>query len=188
MCERKTILVLGGARSGKSRFAEKMAAEQERPVLYVATALPIDADMEDRIKKHQQSRPETWMTEERYRNMGELEQIMAYKKAPTVLLDCATVMITNLMFDASPDYDGMKPEAVQKIEDSISEEFKVLFDRAEADGKVLIIVSNEVGLGLVPAYKLGNYFRDIAGRVNQMMASRADEVYFLISGIPMRIK
>ena len=97
-------------------------------------------------------------------------------------------MITNLMFEHSEDYDTISSEALEAIEEEISQEFQALFSHFENEGPTLIVVSNEVGLGLVPAYKLGNYFRDIAGRINQKMAAAADEVYFLISGIPTRIK
>ena len=97
-------------------------------------------------------------------------------------------MITNLMFEEEYDYDKLSPAELDAIEVNVKAEFIKLIDLFKASTKSLVLVSNEVGLGLVPPYRLGNYFRDVAGRINQYLASVSDEVYFVVSGIPMKIK
>jgi adenosylcobinamide kinase/adenosylcobinamide-phosphate guanylyltransferase len=180
-------LVTGGARSGKSRYAEKLANRSEH-VTYIATALPIDDAMVDRIKHHQQSRPQTWKTLERDRDFHLVRDQEVWQSARLFLLDCVTIMVTNHMMDAGLDYDACTMDEINQLETRILAQIKELLDQAVMDQKDLVIVTNEVGLGLVPSYLLGNYFRDIAGRVNQYIAERADEVYLCVSGIPVCIK
>lgn len=180
------IFVTGGARSGKSTFAEKLAKEELTSVVYIATAIPFDDGMKDRIARHQEQRPALWETIEQYKNFETMKEDPAFKKAEIVLFDCLTVMVTNNMLDFPVDYDTCSMEKVSEVEEAIKIEVETLLDVCKE--KTLIVVSNEVGLGLVPAYKLGSYFRDIAGRMNQLVASRADEAYFTVSGIPMKLK
>ncbi|MDW7661154.1 MAG: bifunctional adenosylcobinamide kinase/adenosylcobinamide-phosphate guanylyltransferase [Bacillota bacterium] len=184
----KGVLILGGARSGKSTFAESLAKSLTHKVLYIATAIPFDDGMRDRIKKHQKNRPSEWKTVEKYRGFEGLRDFDEFIGADVILLDCITVMITNLMLDEACDYDQITHEELDNIENRIVNQIDVLLDELEASGKKYILVSNEVGLGLVPPYKLGNYFRDIAGRINQRIASVVGEVYFVVSGIQMKIK
>ncbi|MBC3795938.1 bifunctional adenosylcobinamide kinase/adenosylcobinamide-phosphate guanylyltransferase [Acetobacterium tundrae] len=180
------IFITGGARSGKSSYAEHLAKELSKPVVYIATAIAFDDGMKDRIAKHQAQRSENWGTIEQYNNFETLKDNPTFQKTDVVLFDCLTVMTTNNMLDFQVDYDTCTMDTVSEVEASIKCEVERLLDVCK--DKTLIMVSNEVGLGLVPSYKLGSYFRDIAGRMNQLVASRADEVYFTVSGIPMKLK
>lgn len=184
----KTILVTGGARSGKSSFAEKTAILSGRCVAYIATAVPSDRDMEDRILKHKKSRPQEWETIEMYKDFKSLVNIKAFQSAEVLLLDCVTILVTNWMFYSGIDFDHCTVEQLEILEKDILSDVKDLIETVNHFSKDLIVVTNEVGMGLVPSYKMGNYFRDIAGRVNQKIASEADEVYLVVSGIPMKIK
>ena len=175
------ILILGGARSGKSTFAQQWAQEKggER-VLFVATAQAGDEEMRQRIKKHQQERPSGWDTLEASHSVG--RSIMDYPvQAEVVLVDCLTLLVSNLIV-AAPD-----PFASQ-VEEHVMQEIEDLITCAEQFPGTMIVVSNEVGLGLVPAYPLGRAYRDLLGRANQVLAQKANQVQFLVAGIPMMIK
>jgi len=176
----RLILVLGGARSGKSAFAQRMAQERggER-VVYVATAEAGDAEMRQRIERHRQNRPATWRTVEAPREVT--AAILDAQEARAVLIDCLTMWVSNRLVEAD---DVFSPE----LEAEIMVEVEALATCAQQLEADLIIVSNEVGLGLVPPYPLGRAFRDIVGRVNQTLARQADEVYFMVAGIPMILK
>jgi adenosylcobinamide kinase/adenosylcobinamide-phosphate guanylyltransferase len=177
----KLTLVLGGARSGKSSFAQKIAQDRGGDrVVYVATAEAGDEEMRERIQKHRRSRPSNWRTLEIPCDVGAAILTQA-KDAPVVLLDCLTLLISNLLVEA----DG--PFAAE-IETQITGEVDALVVCAKTLAGDLIIVSNEVGMGLVPPYPLGRAFRDIVGRANQDLARNADEVYLLVAGIPMVLK
>jgi len=180
------IFITGGARSGKSTYAEKLARQTSKPVVYIATAIAFDDGMKDRIARHKEQRPENWETIEQYKSFESMKEEPAFKNAEVVLFDCLTVMTTNNMLDFPVNYDTCSMDQVAEIEEAIKIEVETLL--AVCKDKTLIVVSNEVGLGLVPAYKLGSYFRDIAGRMNQLVASCADEAYFTVSGIPMKLK
>ncbi len=180
------IFVTGGARSGKSTYAENRARQISKPVAYIATAIAFDDGMKDRIAKHQAQRPAHWGTIEQYNNFQTLADNPIFQASEVVLFDCLTVMTTNNMLDFQVDYDTCSMETIAQIEASVKLEVEKLL--AVCKDKTLIVVSNEVGLGLVPAYKLGSYFRDIAGRMNQLVASCADEAYLLVSGIPVKLK
>lgn len=177
----KLILVLGGARSGKSSFAQRVAGERggER-VLYVATAEAGDEEMEQRIEKHRQARPAYWQTLEAQREVG--AAILAQAgDAQVVLLDCLTMLVSNLLVEAQD------PFAVE-VEAKIIAEVDALAACAAVLEGDLVIVSNEVGMGLVPPYPLGRAFRDIVGRANKNLAQKADAVYVVVAGIPMAVK
>jgi len=181
-------LIIGGARSGKSTYAEKCANEASEKVLYLATAIVTDSDMAARIQRHRESRPQTWETIERFKGFEMLEVDHRFIEADVILLDCLTIMMTNLMFDEPIDYDLTTQEVVNTVEQKIWQEIEVLLEVVKANEKQLILVSNEVGMGLVPPYKLGNYFRDISGRMNQRVAAIADEVTFVAVGLPLKLK
>lgn len=181
-------MVTGGARSGKSSFSQEKVVEIGKQIGYIATAIPIDADMVDRIAKHQSSRPASWPTFEKYNDFRSLILDERFVKCDTFLLDCMTILITNLMFKENIDYDTCTMEVVNLVEEQICSEIEHLLDFMHEQNKQLVVVTNEVGLGLVPAYRLGNLFRDIAGRMNQLVARRSDEVYLVVSGIPVKIK
>lgn len=186
-------LITGGARSGKSTYAEKRAQQYamiknsspDAGVLYIATAIALDAEMQERIRRHQMQRPASWRTVEQFRG---LKEVILEAPERVVLLDCVTVMLSNLLFsgDIGEDPDS---ELVEEIEQSIGIEVQELLEAVQMrkDCEV-IVVTNELGMGLVPAYPLGRIFRDIAGRVNQRLAAASDSVYFVVSGIPMLIK
>lgn len=189
------ILVTGGARSGKSMFAEKLVqqyaiekgeGDQVSDVLYIATAIPFDDEMKERVRRHQAQRPAHWRTVEQYQN---LDQVFQQAPEKVVLLDCITVMVTNLLFSAGLDEENPTTEEINAVEEMITREIdKMLVQMKQNPSRELIMVTNELGMGLVPAYPLGRIFRDIAGRVNQRLAAASDQVYFVISGIPTQIK
>ncbi|MBT3241195.1 MAG: bifunctional adenosylcobinamide kinase/adenosylcobinamide-phosphate guanylyltransferase [Chloroflexi bacterium] len=182
----KTILILGGARSGKSTHAEKLAKEiGGDSVLYVATAEAKDEEMKTRIKKHQSDRPNSWSTLESPTKIGEgIQEIWDLHKV--ILLDCLTLLVSNLLLLGAGE-EG-EPIDVNKIQEIVLEEIRDFSDTVLKLDTTVIIVSNEVGLGLVPPYELGRVYRDVLGRANQQIASWANEVYFLAAGIPMRMK
>lgn len=182
------VLITGGARSGKSTYAEKLAKEEKSGVLYIATSIPFDDEMKDRVKKHKERRPSTWHTFEGYKN---LKQVFYNEEMQfgTILLDCITIMVTNLMFDIAGDsFDALNNEAIDTMESEILQEVADFICEGEKSSKTIIIVTNEIGSGIVPEYKMARVFRDIAGRVNQYIASRAKEVHLVVSGIPIKIK
>ncbi|MTI46584.1 bifunctional adenosylcobinamide kinase/adenosylcobinamide-phosphate guanylyltransferase [Sporosalibacterium faouarense] len=184
----KFILITGGARSGKSTLAENITDEIGDNIAYIATAIAFDDGMKDRIKKHRESRPREWTTIEKYKNFHKLKDDDNFASYDTVLLDCITLMVSNLLLEEEIDFDKASMEEINKIEGRISEEVEELLDTLYASNKNIVFVTNEVGMGLVPSYKLGNIFRDIAGRINQFLARKADEVYLTVSGIPVKIK
>lgn len=174
------ILILGGARSGKSTLAETMAAGLGERVLYVATAESGDGEMADRIAQHRQSRPPHWPTLEAPTGVG--KALAAVTNAPDViLLDCLTLLVSNILLSMEDQPTGVIAAAVQAEIESIAAAQKKL-------NVPLIIVSNEVGLGLVPPYPLGRVYRDALGRANQMLAQLADRVLFMVAGLPMTLK
>lgn len=182
-------LVVGGARSGKSTYAEKVVKTLSEKVLYIATAVVTDVDMQARIEKHKAQRPAYWPTLERYKAFHALDSIPDFLNSEVILLDCLTIMMTNLMFDeADVDYENISHERLSAIEQNILDEVKALIHQVRVYDKSLVLVSNEVGLGLVPPYKLGNYFRDISGRINQYVAELSDEVTFIAVGLPLKLK
>nr|WP_307991405.1 bifunctional adenosylcobinamide kinase/adenosylcobinamide-phosphate guanylyltransferase [uncultured Niameybacter sp.] len=186
------ILVLGGARSGKSTYAEQRAKEMSENlsshVLYVATSIPFDEDMKDRVKKHQASRPDHWHTLEQYSGFKNLHEQADFQDSQVILMDCVTLMVSNLLLKYEVDFDHVERSLIDQMESEIVQEVEDFVQVCKTYKKELILVSNEVGLGIVPAYRLGSIFRDMAGRINQRLASGADEVYFLVAGIPMKIK
>ena len=174
---RRLILILGGARSGKSAFAERLAHQQDN-VLFVATAQALDEDMKRRIDAHRRRRPFDWRTLEEPLELA-LAVPPALEGHDTCLLDCLTLWVSNLMLsmEDNPRVEGEILGAVERLLE--------VYRRSSA---TWIVVSNEVGLGVVPPYPLGAKFRDILGRVNQAFASCADEVYLMFSGLALEIK
>lgn len=175
------ILVLGGARSGKSAFAQEKAQELGgEQVLFVATAEAWDEEMRQRIERHQRERPAGWRTLEVQRNVG--RAILKHPgEARVVLVDCLTVLVSNLLTDVD---DPFAPEVEARVTAEV-EELAACTEQLATD---LIVVSNEVGAGLVPPYPQGRAYRDLLGQANQALARRADEVYLLVAGIPLMLK
>lgn len=170
----RLILILGGARSGKSSFAMKLAGEKTGKKFYLATAEALDNEMKARIERHKKERPSSWETIEETKDILQTLKNLR-SKCDVVILDCVTLWLSNLLHKGHDEPEILK----------ITEE---LLSVVKKNDYLLVAVSNEVGLGIVPDNELARRFRDIAGRVNQEIASAADEVYFLLSGIPKRIK
>ncbi len=180
----RLIFIIGGCRSGKSAYALKLAESIKGKRVYLATGEPLDDEMIKRIKKHKKGRGRNWITIEEPINI--VDVIKKNKKCNIILLDCLTLWISNMMcrearVKAATHPQGWVGSRVKK--DII--EFITACKKTKAS---IIIVSNEVGLGIVPDNPLARNFRDIAGYANQSIAKKADEVYFVISGIPMRLK
>ena len=182
------VMVTGGARSGKSAFAEKLCREAGERVGYIAAAVATDSDMQARIDMHRAQRPAEWATFERWTDFAALEQEERFDGCGIFLLDCVTTMVTNHMVDSGLDFDTCALEEVQRLEEAVRAQADALLALMRRRGKRLVVVTNEVGQGVVPAYRMGNLFRDIAGRLNAHIASQADEVYCMISGLPLRLK
>lgn len=180
----KIVLVTGGARSGKSNFAQSLLQNKE-DVLYIATSIPFDDEMKDRIKKHRESRPAEWDTIECYKD---LDEQLRNRKEKHMLLDCLTIMVTNLMFHYENNWDSINMDRVNEIEGEIASQVRMLLECVRHIDANIVIVTNELGMGIVPSNRLSRLFRDIAGRMNQIVAAACDEVYLVVSGIPMKIK
>ena len=189
----KLTLILGGARSGKSSFAEKRAIEiGGDSVLYVATSETKDEEMVERVEKHRSERPSAWGTVEAPRNVA---QALRRERdgEQVILLDCMTFLVANHLMDAAAPEDdpfddpSADPFDVQ-IEAGVVAEVEALVEYVQGTDVELLVVSNEVGLGVVPPYELGRAYRDVLGRANQILARHADEVQLLVAGIPMKIK
>ena len=176
----KIIFVTGGCRSGKSRLAQQLAEAAGLNRLYIATAPVLDAEMEERIARHRQERAQRqWTTcEETLDLVKVLEQHTAFD---AVLCDCLTLWVNNLMYNAEQEKEAFGEEDMARLT-------QAMLRVARCHAGTLVFVTNEVGSGIVPADVLSRRFRDLAGRCNQVMAAAADEVYFVVSGIPMQIK
>ena len=183
----KITLITGGARSGKSSYAEKIAADISGKVLYIATAVAFDVEMQERIAIHKKSRPQDWDTYEGYKGLDKV--IEAAKGHDVILLDCVTVMLTNLLWEyPGMDFETPSQEVLAEAEEYVRHEFDKLLKAANGYGGSLIMVTNELGSGLVPESPIARSFRDIAGRVNQQIAAHCQEVYLTVCGIPVQIK
>ena len=180
MCKTLT-LILGGARSGKSSHAQQLARERGGDdVLFVATAEALDDEMAARIAVHRAGRPAAWRTLEAPRHVG--EAISQSELCGAVLVDCLTLLVSNAVV--------MLPESASAAEAEVAalaevDELIAAYRRGAASW---IVISNEVGLGLVPPYQVGRAYRDALGRANQRLAAEANEVLFMVAGIPMKVK
>lgn len=184
----KFIFITGGARSGKSRFAEKKALETGQNVIYIATAQALDEEMAHRIKIHKQRRPDNWTTVEEPRYLSRvLKKIKSDKRFDSfniVLIDCLALLVSNWL----PLEKVLDTALWDVLRADLLDEIKAMILEMRQIQKDFIIVSNEVGLGLVPEYPLGRLYRDLLGEVNQIVAAAADEVIFMVSGLPMKLK
>ena len=186
------IYVTGGAKSGKSKFAEDLLLslnDGKQKNVYLATSVVFDEEMQKKVELHKTRRKDNWITVESYKNFSQsLEEMMNENKKNNMLVDCLTNMISNIIFE-NEEIDWEKPEKnqLEKCDKNVEKEVQNLFEIFKNFENV-VIVSNEVGMGLVPVYPLGRYFREIAGKMNQFVAEKADEAYFVVSGISMKIK
>jgi adenosylcobinamide kinase/adenosylcobinamide-phosphate guanylyltransferase len=171
--------ILGGARSGKSRFALELAAKLGKRVLFVATGEALDEEMYARIETHKRSRSPNWKTLEAPTDVAKALR-NKIGDAEVVIVDCMTLLVSNLM--GTEDIDA------ETLENKVTAELKELIAFTRTREAHFIIVSNEVGLGVVPAYRAGRVYRDALGMANQMLARNADEVYFMVAGIPIPLK
>lgn len=170
-------LVLGGARSGKSAFAERLArAAGGDGVLYIATARVNDDEMAARVARHCAQRPAAWDTVELTAQVGETLRARA-NRPPVLLLDCLTLLLSAPALQPDVSHEGIEAHAIAEVDG--------LLRLADAHTGTLIVVSNEVGMGMVPPYPLGRAYRDALGRANQRLAARADAAYLLVAGIPL---
>ncbi len=187
---KKFILILGGARSGKSTFAQSLAKRPKESVLFVATGAPLDEEMASRIEKHKRMRPKNWRTLEIATKVGQKLQDQI-KDADVILLDCLTLLVSNILTkegEAPSHRQTHSVEAISEAEKQVMAEMEDLIDCIDKHECNFIVVSNEVGLGLVPDNKLGRVYRDLLGKANQLLVRHASEVYFMVSGISMKIK
>lgn len=190
------ILVLGGAKSGKSEFAEKLYALQDN-ICYIATGVlqSSDPEMKLRILKHQQRRPSHWQTREQYQNIA---QLISQEPRTGYILDDVTMAVTNVFYDLLKnkvkaeqidDYlDSLSITDLNQLKSSVLSQWQQLIEAQKLQHQSLVLVSNEVGLGIVPITKQTRVLRDLYGEVNQVLAQAADIVYFVVSGIPLKIK
>ena len=182
---KRVILLLGGARSGKSRYAQEYAWRNGGKVLFVATATAGDEEMRLRIEKHKQDRPSHWRTLEAAIDIG--KQIEANAgDANLIVIDCITMLVSNVF----SRYDDKKFATISDavLERDVVAEIEQLQKCLKKVNASFLIVSNEVGMGLVPDNRMGRLYRDILGRANQMLTQTSDEVFLLVAGIPMKLK
>jgi adenosylcobinamide kinase/adenosylcobinamide-phosphate guanylyltransferase len=164
-------LITGGARSGKSAYAERLAAESGAPVLYVATAEAGDEDMRRRIEAHRAARPVGWQTIEEPQAVS-VRLKAHYQPGMVVLLDCVTLLVSNMLLAGRP----------------VEPEIEALVAWQQAAGSTLIAVTNEVGLGIVPDNELARRYRDALGLTNQTLGSAATTVVLMVAGLPVTLK
>ena len=205
---KKFTFILGGARSGKSSFAQSLAGRLGRNVVFVATGEPLDEEMALRIKEHKRVRPESWHTLEVRSGVGQ-KLTGQIENADVVLLDCITLLVSNVLTPfyqcgafqeelgvsktGSTLYHQVPDEATLPLvrtdaDEQVSSEIEDLIECIATYKGHFIAVSNEVGLGLVPEKRLARVYRDLLGNANQLLAQHADEVYFMVSGIPTKVK
>lgn len=166
-------LILGGARSGKSRLAEQVAQQLAQPVVYVATAQALDGEMQARIQHHQQQRPEDWWLCEEPIYLAE-QLLKLDRPNQTILVDCLTLWMSNLLMHTDPDLQVQECQKLLDVVGSLQSE--------------LILVSNETGLGVVPMGQISRRFVDETGRLHQQLGQIATKVVFCVAGFPMILK
>ena len=181
----KIVLVTGGARSGKSAFAEKLAAKFGVSVGYIATAQSYDEEMRYRVKLHRERRPENWQTYEApyWADKAIVEAADSHK---VLLFDCLTLYLSNLLCLMSEE--ELNDDKVYAMLTEQMEKLLAAAQTAVTQGATIIFVTNEVGAGIVPENKLARLYRDLSGLANQKIAAAADEVYAVMAGIPVNIK
>jgi adenosylcobinamide kinase/adenosylcobinamide-phosphate guanylyltransferase len=166
----RITFVLGGARSGKSRYAENLIANEPPPWIYVATAEALDDEMAQRIAEHRARRTDGWQTVEAPRDL--LHALASVPAGAAILIDCMTLWLSNLLL-AGADID----REIAKLDTALT----------QIPGKA-VLVANEVGWGIVPKYALAREFRDLQGHLNQRLAARADRVVLMVAGLPLFVK
>lgn len=185
----RLILILGGARSGKSTFAERLGHNSGRRVAFIATATASDDDMRARIAHHRASRPADWPTIEEPLNLTQAIQ-QAAEVADVLLLDCMTLWLSNWLWQQHDTNFETNPALSSRYSEEALQEIDHLLATLAAlpATKTLVIISNEVGLGIHPEYAISRVYRDILGRINQRLAQAAERVYFMIAGLAIDLK
>lgn len=179
----RLTLILGGARSGKSTFAQRLAGKYAGSVAFIATATPGDPEMAMRITAHQRERPPHWITLELPHGIAAAWRSQGIA-VDLAILDCLTLLVSNLVLQAAPDLDAPDEAYAATL---VTEEIEALVALIRGTSCDWLVVSNEVGLGLVPPYPLGRLYRDWLGWANQRLATIADQVYLMAAGIPVPI-
>ncbi|MFN3491784.1 MAG: bifunctional adenosylcobinamide kinase/adenosylcobinamide-phosphate guanylyltransferase [Anaerolineales bacterium] len=179
----KLTFILGGARSGKSSYAQKLAEDSGKVVRFIATAQAYDDDMKARIQKHREDRPAEWQTLEIPKDISAY-LIQNPQQTEMYLLDCITLLANNVFMQFIEDDAVHESKAKPALEHEMDELLKYIREHDEE----WIIISNEVGLGLVPPYQMGRVYRDLLGWANQRLAKEAASVLFMVAGIPMKVK
>ncbi len=178
----RIILVTGGARSGKSTFAESFY-QTAQGVVYIATTRIEDEDMAERVRRHQASRPREWRTVEA---TSHLRQIVSNERH--YLLDCITMLASHIMFSLTGDAETISSALQARVEERVWTELRSLIQGIKHHDAMLVMVTNEVGYSIVPVNQVARVYRDIIGRLNQRVASLCDEVYLVVCGIPLKVK
>ncbi len=181
----KKILLIGGARSGKSHFAQELALKSGEPVLFVATAEAGDEEMRRRIEAHRRSRPTGWSTLEVTTHIGS-QIVQNIGGTRVVIVDCITLLVTNILGQHGYQTDEQTDAA--HIESEVAGEINELIQCINRVDASFIMVTNEVGTGLVPVSSTGRLYRDVLGKANQILAEYADEIYLMVAGLPIPIK
>jgi adenosylcobinamide kinase/adenosylcobinamide-phosphate guanylyltransferase len=180
------IFVTGGARSGKSRFAEGLTVGAGAAVVYLAMMQPGDDELRARIERHRARRPVGWETIEEPLRVA--EALAGCDLGTTVLLDCVSLWVSNLLFEDGSAPNKWEPPRWERFVDGCLQVARGAVDAQLGRTGRLIVVSNETGMGIVPADRLTRYYRDALGLVNQEFARAATEAYLLVSGLPVRLK
>ena len=179
--EKQLIVILGGARSGKSSFAQDLARRMGRRVTFIATAQAGDDEMLRRIEEHRRARPGHWRTVEAPLHVADVLREHC-DGAEVVVLDCVTLLVSNLLLEK--EQQACQPETEAHVMAEVERLLRAFEDGAAS----LIVVSNEAGMGLVPPYPLGRVYRDLLGKANQTLARAAAQVYWMLAGLPVEIK
>lgn len=183
----KITFILGGARSGKSSFAINLAKERSSRAAYIATASPTDEEIIERINIHKSSRPKSWLTIEKNEEIADVIKDLP-EDISLVIIDCLTYLTFNILNHWHWDGETADTRYAVQAESAVMEEATQILLNIKKSRADFILISNEVGLGLVPPYPLGRIFRDIMGRFHQMIAANSREVFIVFCGIPMRLK
>ncbi|HEX9513769.1 MAG TPA: bifunctional adenosylcobinamide kinase/adenosylcobinamide-phosphate guanylyltransferase [Puia sp.] len=169
--KKEIIFITGGARSGKSRYAQELALQLSANPVYVATARNWDGDFQDRIRRHRQERDDRWSSIEEEKQISRLDL-----RGKVAVIDCVTLWITNFFIDLKNDIDAVLDACKKEI------------DELYRQDAVLLIISNEIGMGVHAETEIGRKFTDLQGWMNQYIAAKADKVILMVSGIPLTIK
>lgn len=182
------FFVIGGGRSGKSFFAERLAKETGKKTVYLATAVPFDEEIKRRIEAHQNRRSDDWSTVEMYHLFEAVKERAEILQADCLLLDSLGMMVNNSLFRCGVGFEGETEASREQAWGQAMENLESLLNFCRKADKDLILVSEEVGMGIVPESSLTRFYRDLLGRINQKAAEASDQVYFVIAGIEIRIK